>query len=128
MNIDHAITTLSRGIDEIYRRQLEIAEQRIYGNLSMPERVKRRTGHLRDALAARRYSVSRDGQGVRTTADVPLYLRFLDMKRFGNHQIYNRQVYGILYHQVLNRIKYGFTDEMAQQIRDELIRAGAYLK
>ena len=41
---------------------------------------------------------------------------------------YNRQVYGILYHQVLNRIKYGFTDEMAQQIRDELIRAGAYLK
>ena len=35
---------------------------------------------------------------------------------------------GILYHQVLNRIKYGFTDEMAQQIRDELVKAGAYLK
>jgi hypothetical protein len=62
------------------------------------------------------------------TAQVPLYICFLDMKKHGNYQIYNRQLYGILYRQVLNRIRYGYTDEIARQIRKRLIDAGAVLR
>ncbi len=49
-------------------------------------------------------------------------------KKKGYYQIYNRQAYGILYHQVLNRIRYGHTEEIAEQIRKQLIDAGAVLR
>ena len=54
------------------------------------------------------------------------YLRFLDMKAHGNHRIYNRVVYGILA-ETKRRIQYGFTDEVLQSLRQQLIKAGATL-
>ena len=47
--------------------------------------------------------------------NVPLYIRFLDMKRKGNWQIYNRQIWGIMYHDVRSRIRYEFQDFMERQ-------------
>ena len=38
----------------------------------------------------------------------PLYIRFLDMKKHGNYGIYNRQVWGILWNNSLQTIKYGY--------------------
>ena len=125
--ISLSIQHIQRGIQDIFNAQLQIAEQRIYGGTKRPELISRRTGHLREALSAARHSVGHHGEGVMATAQVPLYIRFLDMKKHGNYQIYNRQVYGILYHQVLNRIRYGYTEEIAEQIRKRLMDAGAVL-
>ena len=128
MSLELCQQHIQRGIRDIFNAQLQIAERRIYGFTRRPELISRRTRHLRRELAAARHSVSHSGQGLTATAQVPLYIRFLDMKKHGTLQIYNRQIYGILYHRVLNRIRYGYTDEIAQQIRKRLIEAGAVLR
>jgi hypothetical protein len=128
MSLELCQQHIQRGIRDIFNAQLQIAEQRIYGFNRRPELISRRTGNLRQSLAAARHSVSHGGQQLTATAQVPLYIRFLDMKKHGNYKIYNRQIYGILYNRVLNRIRYGYTDEIAQQIRERLIQAGAVLR
>ncbi|EOA52049.1 hypothetical protein HMPREF1214_04873 [Bacteroides sp. HPS0048] len=43
-------------------------------------------------------------------------MRFMDMKRVGNWQIYNRQVWGILYNNTINAVRY----EYGKQVRDQI--------
>ncbi|MFK2785139.1 hypothetical protein ACIXWU_07090 [Bacteroides fragilis] len=54
--------------------------------------------------------------GVVATSNVPLYIRFLDMKKHGNYGIYNRQVWGILWNNSLQTIKYGYGKEVRDRI------------
>ena len=68
-----------------------------------------------------------EGQGVVTTSDVPLYIRFLDMKAKGNNKIYNRVIFGVM-GEARRRIQYGYTDEIAEQVRKQLVEAGATLR
>jgi hypothetical protein len=47
-------------------------------------------------------------------------MRFLDMKHFGNHKIYNKQVFGILYKNALRDIRYRYGQETSDTIGDLL--------
>ena len=70
------------------------------------------------ALQNPNYSVVPDGEGVIARSNLPLYTRFLDMKKHGNYQIYNRQIYGILYHDTLGKIKYEYQDYVREGKRN----------
>lgn len=107
---------VSRGIREIFHAQLEIAEGRIYAQ----NFHRKRTGYLLSQLQAQPFSVANSGEGIDARVNLPVYIRFLDMKKKGNYQIYNRQVYGILYGNVLGRVKFGYEDFVRAHIGSEL--------
>lgn len=52
------------------------------------------------------------------TITYPLYLRFLDMKRLGNWEIYNRQIWGIIYGDVVKRVRYGYRDWLKDRVNE----------
>ncbi len=113
---------LERGIKDIFEAQRMIAASGTYQRGASREIHQRkggglgqRTGTLLRALSNPSYTVTPSGGGVVAQTNVPLYIRFLDMKRKGNWQIYNRQIWGILYHDVRGRIRYEFQDFMEQQ-------------
>lgn len=123
---------LEKGIRDILEAQRLIATSRIYqtGHERIREQrsgaiVKGRTGTLMEALTNPRYRISPDGKGLNTETILPKYIRFLDMKRNGNFRIYNRQVWGILYKETLQNIKYEYREwlekhfpELLKQIND----------
>ncbi|MCS3335720.1 hypothetical protein NXU97_19810 [Bacteroides xylanisolvens] len=82
------------------------------------EIIQGRSGALMAALQNPNYSVIPDGEGVIAHSNLPLYTRFLDMKKHGNYQIYNRQIYGILYHDTLGKIKYEYQDYVRERIKE----------
>lgn len=94
---------------------------------------QRRTGRLQ-AFADHPAPVVQINQGRYSVHYfIPLHLRFLDIqysrrkrkgrKGQGKRNLYNRLVWPILYHQVLPELRYGFTDEVRQQIRAQLGQA-----
>ncbi len=108
---------LEKGIRDIFEAQRAIATERIYQSGHDRIREKRggstiqgRSGVLLEALTNPRYHITPDGEGIRTETTLPTYIRFLDMKRHGNYQIYNRQIWGILYKETLINTKYEFRD------------------
>ena len=40
------------------------------------------------------------------------------MQKHGNYQIYNRQIYGILYHDTLGKIKYEYQDYVRERVKE----------
>lgn len=60
---------------------------------------------------------------------IPLHLRFLDIQyrrrsgRKGKMKLYNKIVWPILYKEVFPELKYGLTDEVRRQIRQQLEHA-----
>ena len=122
-----------KGLKQIFDAQRQIAESRIYYHGAERTReqgsgsvVKGRSGRLMDALRNPKFSISPDGGGLRSVSSYPVYIRFLDMKKHGNYKIYNRQIWGILYGETLNNIRYEFRDwlrtnfpEMLKQFNKE---------
>lgn len=118
---------LEKGIRDIFEAQRLIATERIYqsGNDRIREKrggstLQGRSGVLLEALTNPRYGITNDGEGVRTETTLPTYIRFLDMKRYGNYQIYNRQIWGILYKETLINTKYEFRDWLEKHFPDLL--------
>lgn len=125
---------LEKGIRDILAAQKAIATERIYSKDPGARHVSRhgreyyhRSGELLEALTNPRYVVESDGAGLRTETTLPTYIRFLDMKRHGNYQIYNRQIWGILYKETLINTKYEFRDwlekhfpELLEQFNNQL--------
>ena len=116
---------IGRGIQDIFNAHLEIATKRMYQKGRERRKVQGygtlvqgRSGVLMEALQNPRYSVIPDGEGVIARSNLPLYTRFLDMKKHGNYQIYNRQIYGILYHDTLGRIKYEYQDYVKERVKE----------
>ena len=123
---------VEKDIRAIFKAQYLIATERIYTRTIYPSQIgqKRRfarsfesgdvvqgaTGRLVKALRDPVYSVGFYGQGVVATSNIPLYIRFLDMKKHGNYGIYNRQVWGILWNNSLQTIKYGYGKEVRERI------------
>jgi hypothetical protein len=113
---------VERGIREIFEAQRKIAASGTYTQGREMRTVQRkgggvhqRTGTLLKALSAPSFNVQQQGQGVAASSNVPMYIRFLDVKKHGNWKIYNRQIWGILYHEVRARIRYEFEDFLEQQ-------------
>lgn len=118
---------MSQGINKIYETQENVV--RTYLNT--------RSGNLLAHLARRPFtSQSSDSKQVYYIRIFP-YLRFLDINyrrgkdRISRHirsnmAIYNRVVWGVLYHETFPEIQYGFTQEVRGSIRRELEQALRY--
>lgn len=119
----YLLEQIQRGVRDIYKAQRDIATQRIYriGRARTRHQgsgvtVRGRSGILREALENPRYMFQNSGDGWAMQANLPVYIRFLDMKRHGNYRIYNRQIWGILYTETLQNIKYEYRDWLRKQI------------
>lgn len=118
---------MSQGINKIYETQENVV--RTYFNT--------RSGNLLAHLARRPFtSQSSDSKQVYYIRIFP-YLRFLDINyrrgkdRISRHirsnmAIYNRVVWGVLYHETFPEIQYGFTEEVRSSIHRELEQALRY--
>lgn len=86
-----------------------------------------RTGRLQSELSMQHFSVRDFETGARLTMRVLTYMRFLDMKGLakGNakrqaYHLYNKVVFGYLYNQTMPALKYGFTNEVQNLIRNKI--------
>lgn len=115
---------MSQGINKIYETQENVV--RTYLNT--------RSGDLVAHLQRRPFtSQGTDNNQVYYMRIFP-YLRFLDINyrrgsdRISRHirsnlALYNRVVWGVLYHETFPKIKYGYTQEIRSSIRQELEQA-----
>lgn len=119
---------ISRAIDDIIKAQRDIAMARVYRTgydrtlrQGRGRTVRGRSGELLRALESpvtRVWTPASGGVEARTS--LPLYIRFLDMKEHGNYMIYNRQIWGILYSDTLNNIKYEYRDWLREKFPELL--------
>lgn len=113
---------LRAGFSRIFAEQLAIASRSIYAHRATFANgsTRSRSASLRDALEHPSYLISSNGAGVNARIDYPTYIRFLDMKQLGNYRIYNRPIWGILYKETFNNIRYEFRDWLARTFADSL--------
>ena len=113
--------TIRKGIHKIYDTQ----ENVVRNNYQL------RTGRLLTAITAHNFTSASQGYSHTFFVRILPYLRFLDMgyrlrkDRIAKHQrahlaLYNRVVWGVLYHETFPEIAYGFTDEVRKQVGKEL--------
>ena len=117
--------TLSQGIGKIYQTQ-----QNVVGTY-----LQQRSGQLQSHLMRRPFnSESADDRTVFYVRILP-YLRFLDISyrrgrtdRVSRHirsqlALYNRVVWGVLYHETFPELRYGFSQQIREGIRQQLEQA-----
>lgn len=113
--------TLKQGITKIYATQEEVVRTHL----------KERTGALRSYLMRRPFSIEGSQESQTLFVRILPYLRFLDMAyrlrkdrisktKHRNLSLYNRVVWGVLYHETFPELQHGFTDEVRTQIRKQL--------
>lgn len=127
---DFIVQVLDRDVKNIYMAQRLIAEQNIYisgkdlkSSKGKGKQVSQKTGRLLRSLSAADYDIQFDGAKFNVTSQIALHTRFLDMKKFGNHRIYNAQVWGILYGTTLPTIKYKYGQRIHDLVGQALKRA-----
>lgn len=119
--------TLSQGINLIYETQENVV--RTYLNV--------RTGDLLGHLQLRPFSSHVSDAKAEYFMRIFPYLRYLDISyrkrsdRIPRHirsnlALYNRTVWGVLYHETFPELRYGFNDEIRRSIRKELEEALLY--
>ena len=108
IRIEYFTEQLEKGVKAVLSAQAEAARSNIYadGNLNS----EGRSGLLLEALESPAYTVATAGGGLQIVSRMPQYGRFIDMKAHGNRKIYDRIVWGILYRETLQDIKYEFRD------------------
>lgn len=113
---------VNRGFRRIFDEQRRIAATKIYGKQAYRTdgTPRSRSGRLQQALASPSFSISGSGAGISAKAQYPTYLRFLDMKRLGNYRIYNRPIWGILYKETFNDIRFEFSDWLRKNFADSI--------
>lgn len=131
--VSNAYGLISRDLDSIWRAQMLIA--------SRNQRFEYKRGHLRKTknrqsytiaerypelyqhLASRPYKISKTDAGCYVTMSVLRKLRFLDMKKYGNFKIYNRQIWGILYNNAYKDIRNNISDAVYNEVSHALHKA-----
>ena len=113
---------VNRGFRRIFEEQRRIAAAKIYGKQAYRTdgTPRSRSGRLQQALASPVFSITGYGYGISAKAHYPTYLRFLDMKRLGNYRIYNRPVWGILYKETFNDIRFEFSAWLRKNLADSI--------
>jgi hypothetical protein len=115
-------------IDEQFIRQaINEGNQVIFDTQAdvVSKHLNERSGRLAHFIGNKSFDV----QGLRYSYPVLVYLRFLDIqakRRKGERSdlaLYNRVIWGVLYRQVQPRLRFGLTDEMRQQIKNQLLSA-----
>lgn len=113
---------VERGFRRIFEEQRRIAAEKIYSKQAYRTdgTLRSRSGVLQRALSSPALNISGAGAGISAVAHYPTYIRFLDMKRLGNYRIYNRPIWGILYRETFNDIRYEFSDWLRRHIASSL--------
>ena len=125
------IEVLQRDLNNIYKAQLAIARNNTYiegKGLNIKKgrdsKIGVRSGSLLESLENPNYVIQSSGEKFVVSANIVKGMRFIDMKKFGNLRIYNRQVWGILYNNALRDIRYGYgkaiTDELGAKLNEAL--------
>lgn len=117
---------LEAGIREIMTRQRAVISSHIAraGESGVDYGSSGRAARLMELLKSSSPEIAREGSGVRASWDVPLALRFADMKHLGNWKVYNRQVWPMMYGEVLQDIKYEYRAWIAANFPELLKQAG----
>ena len=116
--------TLVKGVNKIYETQNQIVSKYL----------SNRSGRLSSFIQRRPFTYSDEENRTVLYMRILPYLRFLDIKsRKGNDRVsrhlrrnlalYNRTVWGVLYHETFPEMQYGFTEEIREGIRRELTQA-----
>lgn len=116
--------TLKEGIEQIYAVQEQVVQS---------EHLIR-TGRLQSVLSAHAMNFDSSQGTEKVFVRLLPYLRFLDMqyrhrsdriskKRRSRLALYNRVVWGVLYHETFPKMQYGLTDEVRTRIREDLDNA-----
>jgi hypothetical protein len=118
------IQVLNEDVRAIYDAQLLIARENIYIEgkelkikKKQGKKIGTKTGDLLRSLENPDYTIRAEGENFIVTANIIRQMRFLDMKKYGNWKIYNRQVWGILYNNSLRRILHGYGAEIRNNVR-----------
>ena len=114
---------LADGFKQINEAQIDIASERLY---CVGSSKKKTQGHgevksdkfIETYLRGQQASIMHNGASFIMSSKVLTRIRFLDMKKYGNYQIYNRQLYGILYNETMPRIKFQFYDQVQNQMQN----------
>ena len=114
--------TISEGISNIFSTQQQVLQT---------SGIDVRTGRLQSQISSRRFD--RQISDGRYQVSIPMYahMRFLDMSyrlhtgkqrksRREKYALYNKVVWGILFREVFPELRYGFTDEVRQSLRQQL--------
>ena len=75
---------------------------------------------LKEAIDNITYTVKEGQLGVQAIMQVPLYVRFADMKHLANAKVYNRPVWDQMYDHTLQEIKYGYREWLHETYGDSL--------
>ena len=114
-------TIVSRDINRIYDVQAEVIRS------NFPQG----TGRLANFLS--QHPITFSGEGLKQTYHMRIfsYLRFLDIRYRKQDMflrrklaLYNRVIWGVLYNETLQDIRYGLTDNIRQLMRDDLEQFG----
>lgn len=114
---------VKRDVNIIYQTQQEV----------VAENLKSQTGTLASHLIQRPFELENMGsKQVYYMRTLP-YLRFLDMsvvtmRTRRKLALYNRVIWGVLYHETLPAIRYGLTQDIRDSIGAELQAAADYEK
>ncbi len=115
--------TLKAGINKIYTTQENVVRSNFHSH----------TGRLLTSLSAHSYDSEISEESSIIYLRLLPYLRFLDMQyrtrkdkiakvKRRKLALYNRVVWGVLYHETFPTIRYGLTDEVRESINQELKR------
>ena len=110
--------TMTEGINKIFSEQ-----QKVFS-----VHFNSRTGRLESFLSSHQFDRQVSDSRYSVLIDMPAHLRFLDMqyrrqdlsRKPKRVNIYNKVVWGILYHEVFPELRYGLTDEVRQQLHNQL--------
>ncbi|MBQ0056161.1 MAG: hypothetical protein KBT20_00765 [Bacteroidales bacterium] len=120
-------SVLEYGIKKIFDKQLEIAAQRRMSASQRQRSQARARGEasrIETELRKRVTQISTTATGgAELWAQVPLVMRFCDMKRNGDWKIYNQPIWGILYHEVFSDLSNKYRSWITFQMRLSLGRA-----
>lgn len=119
--------TISQGINQIYAIQEDVVQANL----------KTQSGQLKTHLSRRPFSFTESDSKEEFFIRIFPYLRFLDINyrrgsdRISRHirsnlALYNRAIWGVLYHETFPQIRYGFNNEIRGSIRQELEEALQY--
>lgn len=118
---------LQSGVEKIFADQRQIAASRIYAKPNSRAGVRRdgsfyegRSGTLLEALSNPQYLISASGQNTTLTVRLPQYIRFIDMRRRQNAKIYNRPIWGTLYSETMQNIRFEYREWLRKHVGDML--------
>lgn len=120
---------IDRDTRNIFKAQFLIASRRTYlsgKELSIKKRKKginHNAEEIENALSNPNYFMRSQGEEFLLAASVPIDIRFYDMKRKQNLQIYNRVIWGILYNNAYPDIRFGYGKEVQDRVGDALHQA-----